>query len=283
MNNPGIYIFGEVLFDCFPDGKQVLGGAPFNVAWHCQAFGLEPVLISRVGDDEAGDKIITAMQDWGMSLDAMQRDPNYPTGRVEVSFDQGEPQYEIVADSAWDFIDVHQLPDLPDLPDAGLLYHGSLAFRQAVSRQCLDRLLNCGCPRFVDVNLRYPWWTQASVKKMLDGAQWIKLNRQERQDLALQTIAGDWLLTAGEKGAEWISARGERWTVRPDSAVSVVDAVGAGDAFSSVVLLGICRQWPTGLILERAGQFASAVVGIQGATTRDSGFYQHFIEQWRLC
>ncbi len=25
-------IFGEVLLDHFPDGKRVLGGAPFNVA-----------------------------------------------------------------------------------------------------------------------------------------------------------------------------------------------------------------------------------------------------------
>ncbi len=35
-------IFGEVLFDCFSDGNSVLGGAPFNVAWHLQAFGLSP-------------------------------------------------------------------------------------------------------------------------------------------------------------------------------------------------------------------------------------------------
>ena len=35
-------VFGEVLFDVFPDGKQVLGGAPFNVAWHLQAFGIAP-------------------------------------------------------------------------------------------------------------------------------------------------------------------------------------------------------------------------------------------------
>jgi fructokinase len=31
MNNQGIAVFGEVLFDQFPDGLQVLGGAPFNV------------------------------------------------------------------------------------------------------------------------------------------------------------------------------------------------------------------------------------------------------------
>ncbi|MGD9171680.1 MAG: carbohydrate kinase, partial [Candidatus Thiodiazotropha sp.] len=39
MNKTAIAIFGEVLFDCFPTGEQVLGGAPFNVAWHLQAFG----------------------------------------------------------------------------------------------------------------------------------------------------------------------------------------------------------------------------------------------------
>jgi len=44
MNNQQIGIFGEVLFDQFPDGQQVLGGAPFNVAWHLQAFGLHRVL-----------------------------------------------------------------------------------------------------------------------------------------------------------------------------------------------------------------------------------------------
>ena len=50
-------IFGEVLYDCFPDGQAVLGGAPFNVAWHLQGFGLNPLFISRVGDDPLGHLI----------------------------------------------------------------------------------------------------------------------------------------------------------------------------------------------------------------------------------
>jgi fructokinase len=37
---PGpLVVFGEVLIDEFPDGQRVLGGAPFNVAWHLTAFG----------------------------------------------------------------------------------------------------------------------------------------------------------------------------------------------------------------------------------------------------
>ena len=39
-------VFGEVLFDIFPDGAKHLGGAPFNVAWHLQAFGDQPLFLS---------------------------------------------------------------------------------------------------------------------------------------------------------------------------------------------------------------------------------------------
>ena len=66
-------IFGEVLFDEFPDGSCVLGGAPFNVAWHLQAFGLQPLFISALGEDEAGQQIVAAMRAWGMDLSGVQQ------------------------------------------------------------------------------------------------------------------------------------------------------------------------------------------------------------------
>ena len=56
-----VVIFGEVLFDDFPDGA-VLGGAPFNVAWHLQAFGLHPVVISRTGNDAQRDQMRPAQR-----------------------------------------------------------------------------------------------------------------------------------------------------------------------------------------------------------------------------
>ena len=72
MKDSQLCVFGEVLFDHFPDGRRVLGGAPFNVAWHLQAFGKRPHLISRVGDDAEGQEIRTAMRDWGMSEAGLQ-------------------------------------------------------------------------------------------------------------------------------------------------------------------------------------------------------------------
>ena len=82
-------IFGEVLFDAFPDGSRVLGGAPFNVAWHLRALGLDPLLVSRVGADGAGDEVLRAMHDWQLDVSGVQRDPNHPTGRVPVTLEGG--------------------------------------------------------------------------------------------------------------------------------------------------------------------------------------------------
>jgi len=97
-------VFGEVLYDSFPDGSVVLGGAPFNVAWHLRGFGLNPLFISRVGDDELGERIIAAMSEWGMDTRGVQRDPGHPTGRVVVSIRNNEPSFEIVPEQAYDFI-----------------------------------------------------------------------------------------------------------------------------------------------------------------------------------
>ena len=87
-NTQQIAIFGEVLMDQFPDGQQILGGAPFNVAWHLQAFGQHPCFISRVGNDAMGESIRQAMGDWGMSIENVQVDHYHPTCTVEVTLNQ---------------------------------------------------------------------------------------------------------------------------------------------------------------------------------------------------
>jgi fructokinase len=154
-------IFGEVLFDCFPDGAQVLGGAPFNVASHLAAFGAAPVFVSSVGGDALGDQIERAMAKRGMSRLGLQRDPLHGTGSVQVRLVDGEPSYDIVADRAYDQI---QAAALPTLPVGGLLYHGSLALRGETSAAALQALCEqTDAAVFLDVNLRDPWWDKSRV------------------------------------------------------------------------------------------------------------------------
>ncbi len=275
-------IFGEVLFDCFPDGARILGGAPFNVAWHLQAFGLQPLFISRIGDDQAGQEITEAMRQWGMDTSAIQIDQQHPTGRVDVIFDQGQPHYQIVSDCAYDYID-HAL--MPEIPKNTLLYYGSLVFRQAVTRQCLPKLQKSSDLRFVDVNLRAPWWRVSLIAEVLLGAQWLKLNDEEMSELQSVGIAFENLpnivLTKGEKGAEVIRNKQTESQIKPVETIKQVDTVGAGDAFCSVVLMGILYNWPLDLTLHRAQAFATAIVGIQGAITQERRLYEQFIDVWQ--
>ncbi len=179
-------IFGEVLFDRFPDGSAVLGGAPFNVAWHLQAFGMEPLFVSSVGADLLGEQVLHAMREWGMDLSGLQTDTCHPTGVVDVSFSQGEPHYHIVSDSAWDHISYQRLPALSTLPGC-LLYHGSLALRQVVSRTAWQRLNEqTSVLRFIDINLRDPWWAGEAIGQLLAGARWLKLNADELAQIVPQ-------------------------------------------------------------------------------------------------
>jgi len=285
-------VFGEVLFDCFPDGSAVLGGAPFNVAWHLHGFGESPLFVSCIGDDQTGAKVRAEMDAWGMDTAGLQVDQEHPTGQVRITFEDGEPSYDIVPDQAYDNILAAVLPDMQTPPS--FVYHGSLAMRGA-SAEALDTLLaRHAVPVFLDVNLRSPWWDVERVRAMMTRATWLKLNADELDKLAV--ASGDPLgqaralidqyglervvLTRGKEGAVAIEADGEPITVKPEAATRVVDTVGAGDAFASVLMLGLLRDWPLAVTLRRAQQFASSVVGLRGATVSDPAFYRHHLENW---
>jgi len=286
-------IFGEVLFDEFPDGNRVLGGAPFNVAWHLQAFSQTPLFISRVGNDSEGSQICKSMLNWGMDIDALHTDEKLPSGKVIVELEDGEPSYDIIAPAAYDAIETPV-----DFSSAcNFLYHGSLALRNELSRQTLKQLKNDKPENvFVDVNLRPPWWDKSAVLELLQQADWVKLNVDEfnllyvadkPQENNLSAFINEYslqgvILTSGKSGAEIITANGQQYTVKPNIEIDVVDTVGAGDAFSSVMILGFTNHWPLQITLQRAQNFASAIVGQRGATVKEKNFYQQFINEWNI-
>ena len=286
-------LFGEVLYDCFEDGARVLGGAPFNVAWHLQALGARPVLVSRVGDDPMGREIRDTMQRWGMSGAGLQKDSAHPTGEVRVTLKEGQPSFEILPGRAYDHIEAHALP--PGTP--ALVYHGSLALRSPVSAATLAALLReRPAPVFLDVNLRPPWWERGRLEGLLDGATWVKINDQELETLvpegrgleqrAQRLIEAHGLrmaiVTRGAAGAFARRDDGGQLEVTPRGGTPVVDTVGAGDAFAAVCILGLLRGWPLGETLERAQHLASLLVGRRGATVEDPAFYAPLLGRWGL-
>ncbi len=313
-NQHKVLVFGEVLFDYFEDQSSVLGGAPFNIAWHLQQFGLHPVMVSKIGNDSLGNLVLAAMDELAMDKSGLQVDASYPTGRVQVTVNQGEPSYEILANQAYDFIDP---PELSFEPPFKLLYHGSLALRNQYSRDTLNKLVEQSqLPVFVDINLRAPWWQASLVTNILKRATWVKLNREELFLIAAENDHNNkgndpnlekirhhekhfdldecielflksypckvLIVTLGEEGALAVDAEGRRYQVAPQGKPALVDAVGAGDAFASVSILGQLLNWPIKITLERAQAFASATLNIKGALSKEKSFYQPFLDQWEF-
>lgn len=297
-----VILFGEVLLDVFPD-RLVLGGAPFNVARHLRALGLNPILITRTGNDEFRDILLAAMARFGMETMGVQCDPVHPTGRVMVHLDKGSHRFEILPDQAYDFIH-HAIARMVTLSaQAELVYFGTLAQRGKTSRQALDALLKSdSAPRLLDINLRPPWYDPATLKHSLAQADLVKVNAKELAELAalLHLPAGDeravaealirqyglecLLVTRGEHGA-WILTRDSIETVADGQPPErpVVDTVGAGDAFAAVFIAGALYGWTMEQTLARANAFAAALCSERGAIPDDPEFYAPFLRDWQLA
>lgn len=288
-------IFGEVLYDVFEaDNKKILGGAPFNVAWHLHGFALQPRIITRIGQDVEGDEIYQTMQHWGMDTQLLQRDRQHPTGQVRVSLSHGSPQFEIPFEQAYDYIDSQPVLDTLQTSECALLYHGTLALRHPTSRTCLQTIAaTLQCPIFLDINLRPPWWEKNFVETAIKSATWLKVNEDEltvlmphfqtasttSKDAILEELCQQYqlsmiIVTLGEKGALLKIPQQPLLTQTPP-AVKVVDSVGAGDAFSAVCIAGLLQHWSPECLLERALTFAAGVCQLRGATTTNRDFYHH--------
>ncbi len=292
-------IFGEVLFDHFPDGSRVLGGAPFNVAWHLRGFGANPLLISAVGTDDEGDEVLSEMTSWDLMTHGVQRNREHPTGHVTATLVDGQNHFEISPDQAWDFIQGDAARHATSDEPAGLVYHGTLALRGAVSWNTLRTMRSeTKAPSFVDLNLRDPWWSKERVDWCLSTCTWIKLNDDELAELSSRPTGSftdcrdaalalarehgieGFFVTRGARGALSIVGGERVFEAKAPSAAHLVDTVGAGDAFSAILCLGLLQGWAQQTTLDRAAAFAADLCEIRGATTPDFGLYERHLSRW---
>jgi len=282
-----------VLFDCFPDGRNVLGGAPFNVAWNLQGLGHEPTLVTAVGRDDPGEVVRCKMAGWGLSTEGLQVSERWPTGTVQVKLQDGQPAFEILADQAYDDIG---FPGFPVSPDRfSLLYFGSLAYRSEVSRKTIQHLMQeSQLPRFVDINIRQPWFDMEWIPQLLDGSRWIKLNDAElsyitgmpsKTETEIKTAVNQlhsehggehYFITCGATGAYAFnfSKTASHVFAEAPKPEPLLDAVGAGDALTAAMIHGISQNQALDKVLDFAVRFASRICTIRGATTENREFYQ---------
>jgi fructokinase len=263
---------GEALWDCFSDSRRP-GGAPANVAYQATQLGHHGLVVSRVGNDALGRELRAYLDERGIDTEYLQTDPDRPTGKVTVNTTHpGRPTFVIHEDVAWDYIAFDE-PVEQVLAGASAVCFGTLAQRSDVSRATIHRCLAAARDALTvyDVNLRQLWYRREWVEASLHAAAVVKLNIDEVAVLAslLQTgssepqafaeaLQGTFgvqivCVTRAEDGC-LVFSPSEVEDV-PGRDVEVVDAVGAGDAFTAALISGILRQWP----LKSAASFANEV------------------------
>jgi fructokinase len=281
--NFNIVGIGEVLWDLLPTGPQ-LGGAPANFAYHAHALGAHTSLITRVGKDTLGQEILQRFTKLGLSRGTVQIDDMAPTGTVAVTLAvDGTPHFSIREDVAWDRLESEPVA-LEAVRSADTICFGSLAQRREPSRTAIQTMVAAAreeTMRVFDVNLRQHYFSREIIEKSLQLANILKLNESElpilaemfnlsgsardqivrlAQKFSLQLIA----LTRGAEGS--LLYQMGQWSDRVSVRTEVVDTVGAGDAFTAALVVGLLQKRDLDEINQLASEVAGYVCSCAGAT-----------------
>lgn len=281
MAGRSVICFGEVLWDSLPRGIFP-GGAPVNVAYHLNQFGLTAYPVTAVGNDFLGDEFIRRFKYWNMSPKFVGQ-VDKPTGAVVVDLDEnGLPSYKFLENVAWDEIPLpFELTKVCET--AAAIVFGTLAQRSEFNREQLVKLRDWlpNARHVFDVNLRAPYDSREVVWDLAKNCDLIKLNHEELLTMLELVVTTDALnigaklfaertgcpricVTAGSKGAGvwW----GDRWFWEPSQKIEVKDTVGAGDSFLGSLMDGwIVKGLTPEENLKRASRVAEFIATCDGA------------------
>jgi fructokinase len=291
-----ITAIGEILFDVYPENKN-LGGAPLNFLYHiCKLTG-KGNIISRVGFDVLGKKSLSFLQDNEIETKFIQTDHLHPTGVTTVTLDENKvPSFNIDEERAYDYIEMNEEINELINKETDCLYFGSLAQRSETTRSTIYNLFGRGIKYFCDLNIRQNFYNKEIIIKSLNAADVLKLNIDELKlindflfkdsfdaEIISKKITKKYNveLIAITKGAEGsILFFNDEKDDYAASSSTVVDTLGAGDAFASIICLGYLRNWELSKMNIIANEFANQICQIEGALPGTDEIYEKLKEKF---
>jgi fructokinase len=264
---PVLTVIGEALVDLIPDGaggerRPRPGGSPFNVAVGLARLGNRTSLMARFADDGYGRLLRSTAAAEGIDLRGAPRAAERSSVAVASVDDAAQATYEFdiegTADWQWTAAELNELR-----PDTDVLHFGSIASwtppGAARIADLVDELRTAGRVLIsYDPNIRPSVLGARArgvelVEQNVRRAHVVKASRDDLEwlhpDLRMDDVAARWtelgakvvVVTDGADGAT--AYRLARAPVRrPGRRVTVVDTIGAGDAFTSGLLTGFVRR-----------------------------------------
>jgi len=254
-----VLTIGEVLWDII-ESKEFIGGVPLNVAGHLAAMGAEAAVLTRLGQDERGQKALDFMHSYGIADTFVQKDEKLATGTAIVTLDEkGIPSYDLPV-SAYDALSADEkVIESLNAWQPDVLCYGTICQRGEVSRKAIGKVIeSVKCKTaFFDVNIRLGFYPKEVLLQGFEHADILKINDEEcelisrlfdgaaatPEQFAAQMMERHGIktvvVTMGAKGCyvRWDGGDGFAQSEK----VQVADTVGAGDAFSAAFLAALHR------------------------------------------
>jgi ribokinase len=255
------------------------GGKGGNQAIQLARCGVETSLISRVGDDDFGRTLRTALARKTVRVEQVAVDPERATGASVVLAAEGD-YASIIAPGAAGAMSQDDLAAAHHEIERASLAVLQLELDWAFVAQAIDFCAALGTP--VMLNASPAPSSPRHLASLAPGAvRWLVVNQVEAAALIGRPVRGlpdaidaagrlrtefgvaEAIVTAGGEGAVWRSA-GETIT-QPAFPATVVDTVGAGDAFLGALAAGVIHGLGRAESLRRACVAGAIAVRCSGA------------------
>ena len=269
----GVPITEVASFDAY------VGGCPTNISVGTRRLGLRSALLTAVGDDQVGDFVLAFLDREGVETRFIPRKKGRRTSAVILTImppDRFPLTFyrEGCADRELTREDVESAPT----PDSAMIVVTGTGLSHEPGRAATlfaaERARASGVDVLVDIDYRADQWRSrseyAAVMRRLLAHATLSVGTEEEviaaadhDDLGtaiesvLHASQGPLVVKRGGKGASIYTRGGSRQDI-PPFRITVLNVLGAGDAFASGLIAGLRRGWP----LDRAVRFGNATGAI---------------------